>query len=161
MSVRHASAVCLPQGTVLLTGPSGSGKSSLAALLLEHDKGRLVADDRVSLIAEGGRLMAEAPDTLRGLIELRGLGIVSVPQARRADRAAIDLVVDLAPRPDVARMAAPRHMTFEGVRLPGLRLHAFDMNTPSTIKAALAHLPTAGFAADGVYRENSDGEGFF
>lgn len=76
---------------MLLLGPPGSGKSDLALRLL--DRGfDLVADDRVD-IADG---IARAPSGLAGLLEVRGLGIVSLPYA---ESARLRLVVDLAERP--------------------------------------------------------------
>ena len=47
----HASAVLVEGRGVLLRGPSGSGKSSLALALLlaDRERNRLIADDRVAL----------------------------------------------------------------------------------------------------------------
>lgn len=95
----HASCVMIRGEGVLIRGPSGSGKSTLAWQLVtaENAAGReawLVADDRVTVtIDRGGQaLIASAPEALRGLIELRGIGIV-----RRdfRDAARLGLVVDL------------------------------------------------------------------
>jgi HPr kinase/phosphorylase len=74
----HASCVALGQKGVLLLGISGSGKSDLALRLI-HDGWRLVADDRTVLTLEKGALKAAAPAAIRGLIEVRGLGIVHLP----------------------------------------------------------------------------------
>ncbi len=62
---------------VLIEGPSGAGKSDLALRALEAGF-RLVADDRVILWTSGGRLFGRAPETLFGLMEIRGLGIEPV-----------------------------------------------------------------------------------
>ena len=75
----HASCGAREGHGVLLLGPSGSGKSDLLLRLL--DRGfALVADDWVDLA--GG--IASAPSTLAGLIEVRGLGLVSMPHLRTA-----------------------------------------------------------------------------
>ena len=77
----HASAVLVGARAVLIRGPSGSGKSSLAlALLQAADHGalpfaRLVGDDRVHVEAAHGRLLVRPAATLAGQIEVRGLGI--------------------------------------------------------------------------------------
>ena len=74
----HATSVARGGRAVLLLGPSGSGKSDLALRLLDHGFS-LVADDRTLLQLRGERLMASAPESIRGKIEVRGLGIVTLP----------------------------------------------------------------------------------
>jgi HPr kinase/phosphorylase len=84
----HASCVARGEAGVLLLGPPGAGKSDLVLRLLDHGFS-LVADDRVQI--ENG--IARAPFGLAGMLEVRGLGIVSLPYAEQARLA---LVVDLA-----------------------------------------------------------------
>jgi len=94
----HASAVLVGAHAVLIRGASGSGKSRLTLELLQAaDRGalpfaRLVADDRVLLLAENGRLIAQPPDPLAGLLEVRGLGILRLPYEHAA---VVRWVVDL------------------------------------------------------------------
>lgn len=94
MSVNlHASAVAFgPQRGVLILGPSGSGKSSLAMALIGQGA-QLVADDQVFLCADQGALFARPPRPIEGLIEVRGLGLLRVA-FRRLVR--LVLAVDLA-----------------------------------------------------------------
>lgn len=75
----HATCVSRNGAGVLLLGPSGSGKSDLALRLLECGF-VLVSDDRVNI--ESG--VATPPDSLAGLLEIRGLGILHVPHALSA-----------------------------------------------------------------------------
>lgn len=117
----HAGCVVLGEAGVLLRGPSGSGKSALAAVLVTRWRAAgafaaIVADDRVVLEAAGGRLIARAPQPLRGLVELAGRGIVAVAAA---DAAVVRLVLDLLPAADLARMPAADQFT---VRLHGVSL---------------------------------------
>src|SRR6185295_873342 len=73
----HASTVALDGRAVLISGPSGSGKSDLALRML--DRGfTLVSDDRTILRRLGGKLIASAPDTIKGKLEVRGVGIVEM-----------------------------------------------------------------------------------
>ena len=100
----HGTGLLLGSTGVLLRGPSGAGKSVLALTLLDRWEGRglpafLVSDDRVDLAEAEGRLTMHAPETLAGLIELRGRGIVQRPHKSNVP---LHLVVDLVP--DLVRM---------------------------------------------------------
>jgi len=98
-STIHASAVLVGARALLIIGPSGSGKSLLALKLLQAgDAGllpfaRLVADDRARIEACHGRLIVRPADKLKGLIEVRGLGI---RQVAFEPAAIVRLVIDLA-----------------------------------------------------------------
>jgi HPr kinase/phosphorylase len=120
----HASAVLVGARTVLIRGPSGSGKSQLAFALLEAAKSgalrfaRLVGDDRVHLDAVGGRLRVRPAQTLAGLLEMRGVGVLNMPYEPSA---LVSLVVDLAAE-DADRLPDGRKQTVvvEGISLPRL-----------------------------------------
>lgn len=63
---------------VLIQGESGSGKSESVIGLLQRG-GSLVADDAVRLrLVEDREIVGSAPDMTRGMIEIRGLGILNV-----------------------------------------------------------------------------------
>ena len=65
---------------MLIMGDSGIGKSETALELIRHGH-KLVADDAVELmLLDGGRLVGSAPETVRFLMEIRGLGIIDVRQ---------------------------------------------------------------------------------
>lgn len=120
---------------MLLRGASGVGKSDLALRLI--DRGAvLVADDQVLLEARNWGLKGFAPDALYGLLEVRGIGVMSLPAIKTAK---VKLVVDLIGRLDVPRLPEARIVTLCDVALPGLRLHAFDMATPQKIELALRY----------------------
>ena len=124
----HASAVLIGETGVLVRGGSGSGKSALILELLSADPehARLVADDRVVLVAANGRLLADVPSTIAGLIEIRGLGIVRRPHVAPV---VIHLVVDLEP-PDACRRLPEEHEArteIEGIALPRLALPIGDV----------------------------------
>src|ERR1700677_2399248 len=87
----HASCVAIGKAGVLLLGKSGSGKSDLALQLIDQGAA-LVADDRTLVWVEKGALHARAPSTIKGLLEIRGLGIVAM---RVRTQARIVLVVRL------------------------------------------------------------------
>lgn len=100
----HGTGLLLGATGVLLRGPSGAGKSVLALSLLDRWEARglpafLVADDRIELVEDDGRLAMKAPGQLEGLIELRGRGIIRRPHRSLAP---LHLVIDLVP--DLIRM---------------------------------------------------------
>ncbi|MBI3436575.1 MAG: HPr kinase/phosphatase C-terminal domain-containing protein [Proteobacteria bacterium] len=139
----HASAVLLGARGVLIRGPSGCGKSRLAWALVEaarHPGGlfaRLIADDRVHVVASHGRLVARAPAALAGLIEIRGLGIRRLPYEPCA---VIDLVVDLTAA-DACRLPSPpaRQSSIAGVAL--MRLAVAAEIDPLPLVLAMRSLP--------------------
>ena len=92
----HASCVSVGEAGVLIRGPSGVGKSTLAReLIAEAERrgqfARLVCDDRVRVANRSGRLVATAVAEIAGKLEARGLGILQVPYEKSA---VIRLVVD-------------------------------------------------------------------
>ncbi|MCC0030211.1 MAG: HPr kinase/phosphorylase [Brucellaceae bacterium] len=130
----HATALVCGDTGLLLRGPSGSGKSALALRLIGHMRragqfAALVADDRVLLRADGGRLVASAPEPIRGLAELRGYGIVSVPTVSQA---VIDIVADLD---GGARMPDPATVDLAGATCRLLRLPSGDVEAAMRISS--------------------------
>lgn len=111
----HASCVALhgQDEGVLILGPSGSGKSSLALMMMGFGA-RLVSDDNTLVTLQAGRLYATAPPATAGLIEARGVGILRVP---RAQPAILRLCVDLD-RAETERLPPERMCDMLGVKLP-------------------------------------------
>ena len=108
----HASCVAVSGRAVLITGPSGSGKSALALALMAHGAD-LVADDQTALTLQDGLLTASAPPTLRGLIEARGVGILSAPALPQAQ---VVLVADLS-QAERDRLPPRRKVTLLGCEI--------------------------------------------
>ncbi len=122
----HASAVLAGARAVLIRGPAGSGKSSLAlALIRAVDSGllqfaRLVGDDRVYLEPCHDRLLVRPAAALAGLIEVRGAGIARLDHEPVA---VVGLVVDLA-ADDAARLPKSTETDLCSVRLRRLAIAA-------------------------------------
>ena len=99
--VRHGDLLDIFAIGVLLLGESGLGKSE-CALELVHRGHRLVADDVVEIFrVRGEDLIGSSPEELRGLMEVRGLGLISIEQLFGSvsvrDSKPIDLVIRLVP----------------------------------------------------------------
>lgn len=137
--IRHGTAVLLtssdhPPAAVFIRGASGSGKSDLAFRLLAQG-GTLISDDQVELERRQDKIYAGAIDAIRGLIEVRGIGLLRYPVA---DPAPLRLVIDLVPREDVHRLPEPQEMDILGVSVPLFRLHAFDASAACKLRTAMA-----------------------
>ena len=90
--IRHATAVSYADRGVMFTGPSGSGKSTLALEIMALG-GTLISDDRCILSRQDGKVIVSAPPSIKGLIEARGVGILS---AETVASVALSLIVDLS-----------------------------------------------------------------
>ncbi|WP_072372867.1 hypothetical protein [Hyphomicrobium sp. NDB2Meth4] len=138
----HGTAVALGAAAALILGPSGSGKSDLALRCLAlaptpmlPQPPVLVADDRVFIERTGHRLRVRAPATILGQIEVRGLGIITVPHRPAAD---LVLAVELVARQAVERLPDPiPSWECQGIGIPLLRLAPFEASTPVKLMLAL------------------------
>lgn len=141
----HATCVAIDGRGVLLLGPPGSGKSSLALQLIDQPgfgisetlrQTRLVADDQVVLRRSGGQITATAPPALAGLLEIRGIGIVRVPVLAETQ---VVLAVRLARATEIARLPEPSDSAHDllGVSVPSFRIDASLAGSPARLRAAL------------------------
>ena len=109
----HASCVDVNGSGVLIVGRSGSGKSSLAINLLAFGS-KLVADDQCELIIKNNGLSISKPDSLPKSIEIRGVGLVSVPMVNETS---LEWVVNMD-EVEKERMPTPRFTEIGGFRVP-------------------------------------------
>jgi serine kinase of HPr protein (carbohydrate metabolism regulator) len=138
----YGTCVALGRTAALLQGPSGSGKSDLALRFVQQTppelQAALVADDQVQIEARHGTLFASSPKALAGRIEVRGIGIVTLPFR---DEAELKLVVQLSEPHDVPRL--PAEMQAEplcGVALPAIFLAPFEASAPLKLVLALQRI---------------------
>ena len=131
----HASTVALDGRAVMISGPSGSGKSDLALRLL--DRGFvLVSDDQTIVRKDKGRAVASAPPTIRGKLEVRGVGIVDM---ETIDDVPLALVVELTS--DIQRLPDDsRERLVLDVKLPLISVDAMTASAPSKVALALDRL---------------------
>jgi serine kinase of HPr protein (carbohydrate metabolism regulator) len=136
-STVHASAVLVGTRAVLIRGPSGSGKSRLALELLQAGQAhvlpfaKLVGDDRVHLEVAGSRLLVRPAESLAGMLEVRGVGLLRLDHEPSA---VVRLVVDLA-APDAERLPQPDQQRTEiaGVSVPRLAVAAAAAALPGVL----------------------------
>ena len=141
----HGTCLAIGGEGVLLVGKPGSGKSDLALRLIDQGgaglSGRdrtaqLVADDQVVIRRSGGGLVASAPASLKGKLEIRGLGIAELSVVAEAR---LRLAVRLTPSTEIERMpelGTPR-MDILGEALPLILLDPWNASAPARLRAAL------------------------
>ena len=139
--IRHAGLIARYDrglwGGILIEGLSGSGKSDLALRAIGAGF-RLVADDRTLVFVSQGALYGKAPTSLRGLLEVRGVGIIA---ERTLPMARIVLLARCMDHPDAPpRLPDPVFADIAGVRLPVLELWPFDTSAPDKLIRAMEHL---------------------
>ncbi|MCA3561190.1 MAG: HPr kinase/phosphatase C-terminal domain-containing protein [Aestuariivirga sp.] len=138
---------CLAIGTdgVLLVGKPGSGKSDLALRLIDQQglglsgKARsalLVADDQVVIRKIKSALIASAPASLKGKLEIRGLGIAELAVAAETR---LRLAVRLTPAGEIERLPdlGAARMDVLGIGLPLILLDPGSASAPARLRAAL------------------------
>lgn len=129
----HASTVAIDGHGVLLRGPSGIGKSDLALRLIDAGA-RLVSDDQSEVCRSGDRLIVRAPAAIRGLIEVRGIGIIRVDALTEAPLA---LVVDLVAAEAVERLPTRRSEPIFGLSIPLIQLAPLEPSAAAKLRLAL------------------------
>jgi serine kinase of HPr protein (carbohydrate metabolism regulator) len=132
--IRHAGLIATRIGGVwrgvLIEGPAGAGKSDLALRALSQGFS-LVADDRVSLWVSEGRLFGSAPETLFGLLEVRGLDVIRVAALPLAEVA----LVARCGTPE--RLPEARTADILGVAAPLIELDPRAASAPAKLRRAL------------------------
>lgn len=110
---------------VLIKGKSGIGKSEVSLELVRRGHS-LVADDRVDSTLKDGKVIGFAPQLLKNMIEIRGIGILDITKlfgiTSVLSESQIDYIIDLVVWDDhheFERIGSSQHYdTILGVKLP-------------------------------------------
>lgn len=148
----HATALQLVCGTnelgVLLLGPSGSGKSSLTLRLIDCPGAcaangapicaRLVSDDQVELSTASHGLEMTAPATIAGLLEVRGLGLLKLPEVCRKVMA--DVAFEHVAGNGGERLPEQAAMELHGFSIPLFRMDFFQPDAAARVRMVAQQL---------------------
>ena len=140
----HGTAIVVDGIGLLVVGPSGSGKSALAFDCLAEAGLRglscaLVADDQVFVSSQNGQVVAQQPSSIRGLIELRYSGIVSLASVTEAE---LHFAIKPAKADENARLPpeGERFLLTANIGLPIIRVPFWSRFPLALILAQIATL---------------------
>jgi serine kinase of HPr protein (carbohydrate metabolism regulator) len=96
----------------------------------------LVSDDRTIVRKQGEKLIASPPETIRGKMEVRGLGIFEIEHVADIP---VALIVEL--RNDIERLPDDsRERLILGIGIPLVNIDAMTASAPSKLALALDRL---------------------
>ena len=132
----HATAIAFKSKGILIVGNSGSGKSDLALRLISNHQARLIADDRVDITTSSKKIFASPPEILKGLLEVRGVGIINMEHVASAEIKMVVELIDKKPE----RMPLPEFYKINDIKLPLIKINPFEISSPEKVLAALSLL---------------------
>ena len=140
----QGTCIAFGEEAVLFRGPSGSGKSDLALRCIEKGAD-LISDDQTILCRKNKKIIASAPRTIAGKLEVRGIGIVEFPY--RED-ASLVLVLDLINEGALERLPKIDFVDYFDIKIPNLRILSFESSAVEKVSLALRLVK--GLASDAV-----------
>ncbi|MBA3814100.1 MAG: serine/threonine protein kinase [Alphaproteobacteria bacterium] len=119
----HGTCVDIKGSGVLIRGNPGMGKSSLALQLM--DRGALlVSDDQTILSLETGQVVAGPPSSLKGMMEVRGIGLCTFPFQQKSY---LKLCVEICEKRELERLPETLFIEYHQVKIPLLKLEKNEL----------------------------------
>ncbi len=129
----HATAINIKGQGVLFLGDSGSGKSDMALRMITQYGAKLISDDRVNITNIDNNIIATAPENIKGLLEVRGVGIINAPTI---DKSQINIAIQLETS-FIDRMPEAANYEIEGIALPLIKINPFEISSTAKVLAVL------------------------
>ena len=128
----HSSSIVIDDNGVLILGDSGSGKSDLALRLI--DNGATLISDDVSICKKNlNNIYLYCPPETKGLLEVREIGIVTVPFVERIK---LKLVVNLQKKKN-ERFPEDNYLKILGIKIPLINIDGKNSSAVAKIKVKL------------------------
>lgn len=142
----HGTALLIGDLGIVITGASGSGKSSLMLALASHFASRailcrLVSDDQIFVSVHQGRVICRAPPAIAGKVEVYGIGPQAIPFAPAM---VADIVFRLVPAAQAVRLHEDDIEMIGAATLP--RVDIPERNIEASVTIVAARLALAPFA---------------
>lgn len=129
---RHASCVAVHGAGIMISGPSGSGKSDLALRLIDRGA-TLISDDYVELNQSEDQILLNAPAKIAGKIEVRSLGIFDCDHISN-----IPLTLQVLLKSEVERFPLDSQTeTILTMTIPTITLNPLEASAPIKVEMAL------------------------
>lgn len=124
----HATCIAYNKTGLLLKGESGVGKSDLTLRFIYFDQNccTFIADDQVQLSKDGHQIIASSIVQTKGMLEVRGVGIVQLPYMEKVE---VKAVIDLSPQNKIERFPCKKEVKILGEKLPLFFLKPFEASS--------------------------------
>ncbi len=132
---RHASSIAIDGAGIMISGPSGSGKSDLALRLIDRGA-QLISDDYVDLHNDGTQIILNTPANIAGKIEIRSLGIFHCDHVSNIP---LKLHVQLQPDPERFPLDSQTE-TIMTMTIATVTLNALEASAPIKVEMALKQI---------------------
>ena len=127
----HSTSVVIDDNGVLILGDSGSGKSDLALRLI--DSGATLISDDISICRKNSNnIYLYCPPEIKGLLEVREIGIITVPFVERIK---LRLVVNL--KNNNERFPKDSCFRILGIKIPIINIEGKNSSAVAKIKVKL------------------------
>ena len=128
----HATSVVLEENGIMILGKPGSGKSDLALRLIDNGA-TLVSDDLTICKKIGENIFLFSTEEIRGLLEVREIGIITVPYV---EKVRLKMITELTNN-DNERLPKPKSVKILGVRIPKLNINGKNPSAVAKVKLKL------------------------
>ena len=125
-----------------MTGASGSGKSDLALRMILEKGAVLIADDRTDIRRGQTRPVASCPETIKGLLEVRGVGLS--PSGNKLKQKSFLLRNWFPPLAEIERLPAPETTLICGYPVKKIKLYPFELSAAHKLTLACDEKSEAG-----------------